>query len=140
MFFTGGFELRLEVGHGVGEVEVAGVGDGESVGGVEVARGLGESEDGLEDGGYLFFGGVTVACDVLFDDGGFVFGDGEVAGDGGSDSHTLSASQFEGRHNVFSEERGFDGQMVGVERVDEADGAFEDFADAEIEVRDFFEV
>ena len=37
MGFLFGSQLFLQVGDGVGKVEVAGVGDGECVGGVEVA-------------------------------------------------------------------------------------------------------
>ena len=75
-------------------MKVAGIGDGEGIGGVEIARCLLESKDRLENGGDLFLGGVAVACDVLFDDRGLVFGDGEIAADGGGDGYALGAAKF----------------------------------------------
>ena len=73
---------------------MAGVGYGEGVGGVEVFGSLLKAEYRLEDGSDLLFGGIAVAGDVLLDDGGLVFGDGEVARDGGSYGHTLCPAEF----------------------------------------------
>jgi len=119
---------------------VAGVGDSECVGGVEVVGEVVESEDGTEDGGDLFLGGVAVAGDVLFDDGGFVFGDREVSGDGSGDGYALGATELKHGLYVFAEEGGLDGEVVGVEGVDDAGGGEEDVSDAEVEFWNFLEV
>ena len=96
--------MQVEVGEWAGELEVAGVGDGEGVGCVEVAGSVVEEEDGSEYGGYLFFCGVAVAGDELFDECGLVFGIGDVAVDGGGDGYALSAAEFEHGLYVFAEE------------------------------------
>lgn len=140
MGFLFGSQLFLQVGDGVGKMEVAGVGDGECVGGVEVFGGLLETEDRLKDGGYLLFGSVAVTGDMLFDDRGFIFGDGEVAGDGSSDGYALGTAKFEHGLNVFAEEGCFDGEVVGVEGVDEAGGGEEYLSYAEVEFRYFLKV
>lgn len=95
MFLLFWNQLLLEVGEGVAEVEMASVGDGESVGGVEVSWALVETKYSPEVGGYLLFRGVAITSNMLLDDRGFIFGDREVAGDGGSDGDTLSTAEFE---------------------------------------------
>ena len=77
---------------------------------------------------------------MLFDDGGFVFGDGEVAADGGGDGDALCTAELEHGLDVFAEEGGFDGEVVGVGGVDDAEGGFEDASYAEVEFRYFFQV
>ena len=109
---------------------MSGVGYGKGIGGVEVARGVFKEKDGTEDGGDLLFAGVTIACDVLFDDRGLVFSDGEVAGDGSSNGDTLGTSEFEHGLDILAEEGSFDGEVVGMEGVDDAESGFKDFPDA----------
>lgn len=119
---------------------MGGVGDGKGIGSVEVFGGLVETEDRLEDGSDLLFGGVAIAGDVLFDDGRFVFGEGYVSRDGGGDGYPLSAPEFQHGLDVFPEEGSLDGEVVGMETVDDADGAFVDLSDALVEVGDTLEV
>ena len=119
---------------------MAGVGHGEGVGGIEVLGRLVEVEDGLEHGGYLLFGGVAVASDGLLDGGGFILGVAQVAAHGCGDGHALCTPEFEHGLDVFAEEGGFDGEVVGVEGVDDAEGGVEDAADALVEVGEAFEL
>ena len=135
-----GHELTAQVGKGVGELHVAGVGDGEGVGGVEVLGCVVEAEDGAEDGCDLFFGGVAVAGDYLLDDGRFVLGVAEVATHGGGNGHSLGAAELEHRLHVLAEEGSLDGEVVRMEGVDDADGGVEDAADTVFDVGDVAEV
>ena len=140
MFRGGGFELLAQVGERVGELHVAGVGDGECIGGVEVFGVVIEAEDGAQHGGDLLFGRIAVACNDLFDDRGFIFGVGEVAAHGCGNGDTLCASKFEHGLDIFTKERGFDGEVVGMEGVNDAEGGVKDTTDTQVEIGKITEI
>ena len=131
---AGGFELLPDVAQRVCHFQMAGVGHSQSIGSIEILRKVGKTENALQNGSHLFFGGIAIPCNTLFDNGGFILGIGQVATNGSPDSHTLRLAEFEHGLHILAGKRGLDGKMVGMVRVDDALGGVEDFADAEMEV------
>ena len=115
---------------GLAHLDEVTVGGTKGIGGVElhVHVFFGDVEHSLQHAGYLLFGCAAVASDGHLDFAGLVFGDGNVAHDGGGDGYSLGAAQLEHGLDVLSEEGGLDGHLVGMVGVDDAGDALEDFA------------
>lgn len=93
----------------------------------------------LQHGRYLFFGCRTIARNALFDFSRRVFHYRELSTQCRSDSHALSASEFEHRLHVFSKERGFNGQFIRMKTVDEFDATFEYFLQFQMVIIDLIQ-
>ena len=119
---------------GLAHLDEVAVGGSEGIGGVElhVHVFLGDVEHALQHAGYLFFGGGAVAGDGHLDFARLVFGDGDVAHDGGCDGYALGAAELEHGLHVLAEEGGFDGHFVGLVGVDDGGDALEDFAQTQV--------
>lgn len=77
-------------------------------------------QDPVQHLAYLFFGGVAVSGNGLFDAEGRVFENPESAGHGGRDGHALGASEFDKRLRVFAVKGRFNREGVRTVTVDEA--------------------
>ena len=68
----------------------------------------------------MLLGGSAVARDGLLDAHGYVLSDGDVSGECCGHGDTLGTPQLEHALDVLAEEGRFDGQLVGVELIDES--------------------
>lgn len=126
---------------GLAHLDEVAVGGTEGIGGIELYVHVlgGDVEHALEHASHLLFGGGAVAGDGHLDFSWFVFGDGDVAHDGGCDGHPLGATEFEHGLYVLAVEGCFDGHFVGLVGVDDGGDALEDFAQTEVVALVFFQ-
>ena len=74
----------------------------------------------------MLLGGVAVAGDGAFDEGGLVFGVGHVVVEGSGDGDALGAPELEHGLGILAEEGGLDGEVVGVVSLDDVVDGVED--------------
>ena len=101
-------------------LKVMAVSHAEGIARIEVGRHRfgADSEYATEHGGHLLFAGLTVSRDGHLDFHGRVFVDGNVTADGCCDSYALCPAKFKHALNILPKKRGFDGQLVRLETVD----------------------
>ena len=115
-------------------------GSGQRIGRIEVVVVELEVQDIGEHGGHLFFGGIAIACDGLFDLFGRVFGDPDAFGDGGGNGHSLRPAKFEHRLRVFAVKGGLDCHFARLIDIDNTLQALEDMLEFILMVFHLFQV